>query len=54
MSVSHIMKFAFERLKKNIAGKENAGLLAFSPSPTEFSKAFFLIVVKTQDCVLKG
>ena len=39
----------------NIVGKgENAGLPAFSPFPTMFSKGFFLHVVKSRDCVVKS
>ena len=41
--------------EENIIGKaENAGLPAFSPFPTLFSKAFFSRAVKTMDCLGKG
>ena len=44
-------KFAFDRVE-NIVGKgENA---AFSPFTTIFSKGFFLKVVNSWDCAVKG
>ena len=47
-------KFVLDRAE-NIAGKgENAGVSAFSPFPTMFSKAFFFRVVKSWDCVVKS
>ena len=49
-----IINSVFDRIE-NIVGKgENAGLPAFSPFPTMFSKVFFLRVIKSRDCVLKS
>ena len=45
------LKFA-QGSVENIVGK--CWFPAFSPFPTMFSKAFFLRVVKSQDCVGKG
>ena len=38
---------------ENIVGRK-CWLPAFSPFPTMFSKGFFIRVVKSRDCVLKG
>ena len=49
--LAQMMNFVFDRVE-NIVGKgENAGFSALSLFPTMFSKAFFLGVVKSWDCV---
>ena len=49
-----MMKTLFHS-EENIVGKgENAGCLHFFHFPTMFSKAFFIRVVKSQDCLVKG
>ena len=51
-NVSEKLKFVLQG-EENIVGKgENAP--AFSPFTTVFSKGFFLRVVKSRDCVVKG
>ena len=45
--------FGLGRIENIVGNRENAGYTAFSPFPTVFSKAVFLRVVKTRDCVEK-
>ena len=44
----------FCKVENTVEKAENAGLPAFSPFPTMFSKGFLLRVVKSQDCGVKG
>ena len=51
--INGTQKFKFVSARVgNIVGK--CWLPAFSPYPTMFSKAFFVRVVKTRDCVIKS
>ena len=45
-----MLKFVLERIENIVRKGENAG----DPVPTMFSQGFFLRVVKTWDCVVKG
>ena len=49
-----IMISLFDRVENTVGKGENAGYQPFSPFPTLFSKAFFLRVVKSLDCVVKS
>ena len=52
--VAEMVQFFCDRVR-NIVGKgENAGYQRFLLCPTMFSKGFFLRVVKTKDCLVKG
>ena len=54
INVTENLKSVLERVE-NIVGKgENAGYQHFLLFPTVFSKAFFLRIVKSRDCVVKN
>ena len=54
LHMNQILHFVFVRVE-NIAGKRRkCWLPAFSPFPTMFSKGFCSIIVKSQDCMVKG
>ena len=43
-----------DRVENTVGKGEKCWLPAFSPFPTVFSKAFFLRVAKSLDCVVKS
>ena len=47
-----MIKFVLDRVENVVKG-ENAGLPAFSPFPTMFSKGYFHRAIKSRDCVVK-
>ena len=48
------IKIYVEKGRKHYGKRRKGWLSAFSTPPTMFSKALFLRVVKSQDCVVKG
>ena len=54
MNVTEKVKCVVEKVKDIVGKGENAGLPAFSPFLTMFSKGFFLKVVESQEWVVKG
>ena len=47
------MIYVLDRVKNIVEKGENAGFQHFAAFPTMFSKALFLRVVKSLDCVVK-
>ena len=47
-------KFTFGRVEKHCGKRRKCWLPAFSPFPNMFSKAYFLRVVTSRDCVVKN
>ena len=54
INVIEKVRFVLGRIENIVEKGENAGLPAFSPFPTMFSRAFFFKVVKSRDCFRKG
>ena len=55
ITVTKQLKFVLRRVnKKHLGKRRKCWLAAFSPFPTMFSKAFFLGVIKSQECVVKS
>ena len=55
IDVAQMMISVFDKIENNVEKGENAGIPAFSPFPTMFSKGFFLgAVKKSRDCVVKS
>ena len=52
--VTQKMSFALGRVENTVGKRRKCWLPAFSPFPTMFSTVFFLMVVKSQDCVVKS
>ena len=53
-NVPEKLKFVLGRVENIVGKEENAGLPAFSPFSTMFSKAFIYRVVKSLDCVVES
>ena len=54
LNIAKMMIALLNRVENTVGKGENAGYQQFSPFPTVFSKAFFLRVVKSRDCVVKS
>ena len=54
LNVAEMTISVFDRVKKHCGKRRKCWLPAFSPFTTVFSTAFFLRVVKSWDCVVKG
>ena len=54
INMIYILKFVYERIEDSVENGEIAGVIAFSPFPTIFSRSFTIRVVESLDYVIKG
>ena len=54
IGVTFKQKFSLGCVENIVGKRRKCWLPAFSPCPTMFSKGFFLRVVKSWECVVKG
>ena len=54
INVTKKLKFVVGWVENIVGKRRKCWLPAFSPFPTMFSKGYFLMVIKSQDCVVKG
>ena len=52
--VTQKLKFVLGRVENVVGKRRKCWFPAFSPFSTMFSKAFFAVDVKSQDCVVMG